>query len=147
MIRLSQVRGQRVMARDGAQIVGSVRRLLVDVVTDSVVALQLEGTSDGRTIVEWSDLAAIGPDALIVESEDVRRGPLSVIEQDFVGGKLDLPNKLVLTDAGDAVGRLTDLAFDEASGHVTEIEVPGHVLPLSGLVALGPYALIVASPD
>jgi len=147
MIRLSQLRGQRVMARDGAQIVGSIRRLLVDPATASVVALQLEGTSDGSTIVAWSDLAAIGPDALIVESEDVRRGPLNVIEQDFVGGKLDLPGKLVLTDAGDAVGRLTDLALDEDSGRVTEIEVPGHVLPLSGVVAVGPYALIVASPD
>lgn len=147
MIRLSQLKGQRVLARDGAQIVGSVRRLLLDPAQNSIVALQLEGTSDALGIVDWSALAAIGPDALIVDSEDVRRGPLNMTEQNFLAGKLDLPNKLVLTDAGDAVGRLTDLGFDEQTGRVSELEVPGHVLPLTSIVALGPYALVVAAPD
>lgn len=145
MIRMSQLKGQRVLARDGAQIVGNVRRLLLDPASDSIIALQLEGTSDAGSIVDWTDLAAVGPDALIVDSDEVRRAPLNVTEQEFVAGDLELAGRLVLTDAGDAVGELADLSFDE-TGKVVELDVPGHTLPLTTVVALGPYSLIVAAP-
>jgi uncharacterized protein YrrD len=145
VIRMSQLKGQRVLALDGAQIVGNVRRLLLDPASDSVVALQLDGTSDAGSIVDWSDLAAVGPDALMVDSDEVRRGPLNVTEQQFVAGNLELAGKLVLTDTGDAIGELTDLSFEEETGKVVELEVPGHALPLTTIVALGPYSLIVAA--
>ncbi|MDP8903940.1 MAG: PRC-barrel domain-containing protein [Chloroflexota bacterium] len=143
MIRLSQLKGQRVLARDGTQIVGSVRRLLLDRATNSIVALQLDGTSDSDNLVEWSDLAAIAPDALIVDSEEVLRGPQTAAEHDLLAGRLELQGKLVLTETGDEIGPLNDLAFDERSGQLVELEVPGHVVPASDVVALGPYALIV----
>lgn len=143
MIRLSQIKGQRVLAHDSAQVVGSVRRLLLDPPSTRIVAMELENTPDGRNVVEWQAVSGIGVDAIIVASTDDRRGPLDAMEQALVAGQLELEGKLVLSDAGDALGRLADIAFDEKTGRLIEIEVPGHVVPVDAVVALGPYALIV----
>ena len=146
MIRISQLKGQRVLAKDNAQLVGSVRRLLLDPSIGRIVAVELDGVPDNHSIVEWPQVSAIGRDALMVASAVERRGPLDETEQAFVAGHLDLEGKLVLDDAGDSHGRLTDLAFDEKTGAVTEIEVPGHTLPVERILALGSYALIVPVP-
>jgi len=146
VIRLSQLKGQRVIAQDGAQLIGSVRRLLLDAPSGRVVAMELESVADGRNIVEWPSVAAIGTDAVIVRSADDRRAPLDETEHALIAGHLELDGKLVLDVAGDALGRLADISFDEKSGRVAAIEVPGHVVPVEGIVALGSYALIIPVP-
>lgn len=147
MIRLSAVKGRRVMARDNAQVVGTIRRLHLDVQTSRIVGVELEGALDRDTIVEWPAVLAVGDDALMIENASDRRGPLDEVEQAFVAGELDLPGKLVMHDTGDVLGKLEDLAFDERTGRVTELYVPGHVIPVDEMVALGSYALIIRAPD
>jgi sporulation protein YlmC with PRC-barrel domain len=146
VIRLSQLKGQRVLAQNSAQIVGSVRRLQLDAESARIVAIELEGVADGRNVIEWPAVASIGRDALIVGSDEDRRGPLDEAEQAFVAGQLELEGKLVLDDAGDAHGKLLDVAFDEKTGRVVELDVPGHVIPVDRVIALGSYALIVPAP-
>jgi len=90
-------------------------------------------------------VVAFGEDALMIEHASDRREPLDEVEQAFVAGQYDLPGKLVMDDAGDALGRLQDLAYDEQTGRVTELFVPGHVIAVDRLVALGSYALIIAA--
>ena len=147
MIRLSEVKGRRVMARDNAQVVGTIRRLHLDVETSRIVGVELEGALDRDTIVEWPAVLAVGDDALMIENASDRREPLDEVEQAFVAGDFDLPGKLVMHDSGDVLGRLEDLAFDERTGRVTELYVPGHVIPIDRMVALGSYALIISAPD
>lgn len=146
MIRLSQLKGQRVLVQETAGIVGSVRRLQLDAESARIIAIELEGVTDGRTVVEWPAIASIGRDALIVASAEDRRAPLDEAEQAFVAGQLDLEGKLVLDDAGDSLGRLLDLTFDEKTGRVTELDVAGRVIPIDRVIALGSYALIVPAP-
>jgi sporulation protein YlmC with PRC-barrel domain len=143
VIRLSQVKGQRVIAHDTAQVLGSVRRLLLDPRSARIVAIELEGSADGRNIVEWPGITGIGPDALIVGSAEDRRGPLDETDQALIAGQLELEGKLVLDEAGDALGRLSDIAFDETTGQLIEIDVPGHAMPIDSVVAHGSYALII----
>jgi sporulation protein YlmC with PRC-barrel domain len=145
VIRLSEVKGRRVIARDNAQVVGTIRRLHLDVESSRIVGLELEGAIDRDTIVEWPAVVAFGEDALMIEHASDRREPLDEVEQAFVAGQYDLPGKLVMDDAGDALGRLQDLAYDEQTGRVTELFVPGHVIAVDRLVALGSYALIIAA--
>jgi sporulation protein YlmC with PRC-barrel domain len=145
-IRLSQVTGQRVLTRKGAEQIGSVRRLLVDARAGLVAAAEVEGGIGEGTIVDWGDVASIGPDALIVESGDVARGPVSEIEQRLVAGELDLLGKQVLDEAGTSLGPLEDIEFDARSGRLSSLAVPGHSLPLDRLVAVGPDAVIVPLP-
>jgi sporulation protein YlmC with PRC-barrel domain len=147
VIRLSEVKGRRVMARDNAQVVGTIRRLHLDVATSRIVGVELEGALDRDTIVEWPAVLAVGDDALMIEKASDRREPLDEVEQAFVAGDFDLPGKLVMHDTGDVLGKLEDFAFDERTGRVTELYVPGHVIPVDGMVALGSYALIIPAPD
>lgn len=143
MIRFSQVRGQRVLAQQDAQLVGSVRRLLLDPASVAVSGAQLEGAEGDATILPWNAVVSIGPDALMVESADVLRPPGDELGQRIEAGIFDLEGKLVLSDRGDALGQLEDIEFDERSGRVTQLIVPGHSLPLERLIAVGPDALII----
>jgi sporulation protein YlmC with PRC-barrel domain len=143
VIRYSQVRGQRVLARDDARLVGSVRRLLLDTASVSVSAAQLEGTEGDATILAWNAVVSVGPDALMVESAGVLREPGPDVTERIESGTFDLEGKLVLSDRGDALGQLEDIEFDERSGRVTQLLVPGHRLPLERFVAVGPDAVIV----
>ena len=143
MIRLSEVKGRRVMARDNSQVVGTIRRIHLDVETARIVGVELEGALDRDTIVEWPAVVAIGDDALMIDKASDRRAPLDEAEHAFIAGELDLPGKLVMDETGDALGRLQDLAYDEKSGRVTELFVAGQVIPVETMVALGSYALII----
>ncbi len=145
MIRFSQVRGQRVLARDDARLVGSVRRLLLDPASVSVNAAQLEGVDGDATILPWQEVVSVGPDALMVESATVLRPPAEDLAERIERGIFDLEGKLVLSDRGDALGHLEDVEFDEQSGRVTQLRVPGHALPLARFIAVGPDAVIVPS--
>ena len=146
MIRLSEVKGRRVMARDNAQVVGTIRRLHLDVETARIIGAELEAAVDHDTIVEWPAVVAIGDDALMIENASDRRAPLDEVEQAFLAGEFDLPGKLVLDDTGNALGPLLDLAYDEKTGRVTELFVRDHVIPVDRMVALGSYALIIPVP-
>jgi sporulation protein YlmC with PRC-barrel domain len=146
-MRLSQVKGRRVMARDNAQVVGTVRRLHLDVDSARIVGLELEGALDRQTIVEWPAVVAVGDDALLIENARDRREPLDATEQAFVAGDFDIEGKLVLDDRGDALGRLEDVVYDETNGRVTELVVPGQLIPIERIVALGSYALIIPAAE
>jgi sporulation protein YlmC with PRC-barrel domain len=143
MIRYSQLRGQRVLARADAQLVGSVRRLLLDPASVSVSGAQLEGVVGDATILPWNAVVAIGPDAVMVESAEVLRPPGPELEARIGEGIFDLEGKQVLTDQGDSLGQLQDIEFEERSGRVTQLHVPGHSLALQRFVAVGPYAVII----
>jgi uncharacterized protein YrrD len=146
VIRMSQLVGQRVLARDTAQLVGSIRRLHLEAASARIVSLELEGISDRHNIVEWPAVVGIGRDAVIIGTSSDRREPLDASEQAFSSGEFDLPGKLVLQESGDAVGKLEDVFFDEKTGRVAELVVPGHLIPVERIVALGSYALIVPAP-
>ena len=147
MIRLTQLRGQRVITKAGAQQLGSIRRLLVDAQSGTVVSAELEGASGAETILDWSSVATVGRDAVMVESAESVRGPRSEIEQRLGAGDLDLLGKLVLDESGDSLGTLEDIEFDETTGRLAQLFVPGHSLPLERLVAIGPDAVIVPLPQ
>ena len=146
MISYSRVRGQRVLARVDAQLLGSVRRLLLDPASVTVSGAQLEGVVGDATILPWQSVVAIGPDALMVESAEVLREPGQELQESIGAGLYDLEGKQVLSDLGDSLGRLEDLEFDEQSGRVSQLLVPGHRLPLERFVAVGPDAVIIPAP-
>jgi len=96
--------------------------------------------------VEWPAITGIGPDALIVASAEDRRGPIDETDQALIAGQLELEGKLVLDEAGDALGKLSDIAFDEKTGRLIEIDMLGHAMPIESVVAHGSYALIIPVP-
>jgi sporulation protein YlmC with PRC-barrel domain len=123
---------------------GNLRRLLIDPQVPAVSLAHVDGTAAGQpVVVEWSDVAGIGPDAVLVGSGDALRPPRDAREQELTAGRLEMTGKLVLTERGDAFGPLEDIEFDEQSGRLLALVVSGHVVPVDRLVAVGPDALIL----
>lgn len=148
MILLSQLVGQRVLARDSGELLGSLRRLLVDPARPAVAAAYVEspGGGPGR-MVDWSAVAGIGPDAVMVSGPDALREPDGGRDWQLLEGRLDVTGKLVMDERGDALGTLEDIEFDEASGRLARLFVPGHAVEVERIVTLGPDVLIVPAPE
>lgn len=145
MIRISNLRGQRVLARSTAQLVGSIGQLLVEPASGRVVAAGVEGVVGTATILPWDSVTAIGPDAVMVDSAEQLTEP-GTRPLGFVTDLYAFNGRPLLTDQGDSMGRLEDVELDEASGRVVALLVPGRSVPLERFVALGPDAVIVPAP-
>jgi sporulation protein YlmC with PRC-barrel domain len=142
-VRWSQLIGQRVLAQDSGQLVGSLRRVLLDTQTAAVTAAQLEGGGDGSSIIDWSAIAGIASDAVMVARADVARDPRDERERDLVAGRIELVGKLVMTEMGDSLGPLEDLELEVETGGVLRLHVPGEVVEIERILALGPDLLIL----
>jgi sporulation protein YlmC with PRC-barrel domain len=146
MIRVSKLKGQRVLARSTAQLVGSIGQLLVEPAIARVVAARVEGAVGPATVLPWDSVSAIGPDAVIIESAEQLTEP-EAQRQGFVTDLYALSGRPLLTEEGDSIGRLEDVEVDEASGRVVSLVVDGRSVPLERFVALGPDAVIVPAPS
>ena len=147
MRRLSQIKGQRVLTVDDAQQIGSVRRLILDRDRGAVVGAHLEGSLGSTTLLPWDKVKSIGPDALMIDSVSELEEPNREVRDRIEAGHYDLDGKTVYSDQGDSLGTLDDIEFDEQSGRVMRLHVPGHALPLQRFVAVGPDAVIVPGPE
>ncbi|WP_127507830.1 PRC-barrel domain-containing protein [Actinoplanes solisilvae] len=144
MTRLSEIVGRPVVAAGTAVTVGSVTGVVVDPRQGAVVALLVKGASNGNTL-HWPDMSGVGPDAVMVTS------PYAVREAagraaEILGGKHDLVGKRLLTDTGDDLGAVTDIAFDEQAGTVAAIYTGDDSFPDARLVGCGSYAVVIRQP-
>jgi sporulation protein YlmC with PRC-barrel domain len=146
VIRLSQLIGQPIVARADGQRVGSIQRLLLDPGRGAISAALLEAPVGGALVLDWSKVVAVSQDAVLVEAVTATRHAEGDAELRLVSGQLELVGKRVLTAAGDELGELEDVEFDEHSGRVVRLHVPDQVLAPVRLVALGPDALIITPP-
>jgi uncharacterized protein YrrD len=143
-MRLRESADRRVVGRDSAEKLGAVKRYLVEPERAEIVALEVAGAPGGRTIVDWSSLTGFGPDAVVIAGSESLRAPEGDLERAFVDGRFDLDGKRILTAAGDELGGLRDVEFDERTGRLTALETDeGKLLPVKRLIAIGPYAVII----
>jgi len=142
-MRLSEADGRPVLSRASAETVGELRHVVVDVGAHRITALHVSGRRRKAELVAWTDIVGFGPDGIVVTGEDALRAPADDHEKAVVGGDLDLDGRLVIGDDGNAVGALTDVVFDEATGEITAI-VCGEDEIAGGLLrAAGPYCVVV----
>jgi len=145
MRRLSESAGEKVLSRGSAEQVGALRHVVVDPAAGRIVALHVDGRKKKAQLVDWDQVVGFGPDAIVVEGEDALRSPAGDHELEVASGKLDLVGRLVLDDAGDALGTLSDLEFDEETGALEALVVGEHRCDPGRLRAIGPYCVIVAA--
>lgn len=145
MIRLSEADGRQVISRASAEAVGTLRHVVVDVPGRRIAALHVDGKRAKASLVDWSAITGFGPDGIVVEAEDSARPPAGDAELAVASGKLDLDGRLVLDDRGDAVGTLTDVLFDEASGAIEALVAGEETMAAERLRAIGPYCVIVTA--
>jgi uncharacterized protein YrrD len=143
MRRLSEVDGERVISRDSAEQVGTLRHVVIDASARRIVALHVDGRRKKSQLVDWGAITGFGPDAIVVESEDALRPPAEGRELEVASGKLDLNGRLALSDGGDSLGAVTDIEFDEASGAVERVVTDHASYDGARLRAIGPYCVIL----
>lgn len=137
----SQLKGRKVVSTTTADRVGKVDGFLLDPQTRSVVGLHLKKTESG-SVVAWNDLAAVGSDAVTVADASVVVEPDEA--QSALGGKRGaVLKKLVLDDAGRALGKVTDVDLDPETGAVRELVLDGATVPGERLLGVGSYAVVV----
>jgi uncharacterized protein YrrD len=147
MMRIREALGRRVVARDTAEEIGQVRQVIIgrDARITAITTGPFKLGPDGPGWLDWSSIVGFGPDAVVAATAlSVRRlasdEELAAISG---GGLLDRP---LMTDAGDIVGSIADVEFDTATGRLTAFLVGERAVPLTRLVAIGPFAVIVAAP-
>ncbi|MEU6823500.1 hypothetical protein ABZ921_22930 [Streptomyces atriruber] len=139
MMLLSQAVGRPVVSSADAAQVGTVAGLVLAPEEALITAVRLDGVKGGADVVAWADVHAVGPDAVVIGAASVAR----FASTDSAGSQ-DLLGKRLLTELGDAVGTLTDVAFDPESGRVDTLHssrgarIPGHQL-----LGVGSYAVVV----
>jgi sporulation protein YlmC with PRC-barrel domain len=135
---------RRVVSRASAEDLGTVAHLIVDHRAGRVDALVV-GKGRHARVVEWSELAAFGPDAVIVRDEGALHAPSNDREQQGAAGDRELIGQRVLTDRGNALGQVTDVTFDPATGSLGALQIDDREIPASAMRAYGTFAVIVGT--
>ncbi len=167
MTRILEALGRRIVTRDTAEEIGRVTELLIgpDARITAVTTGPFElgpmvggpGWATGmgavgftppapRIVLDWSSIVGFGPDAVVAEAESSVRELASDEELAAISGG-SLLNRPLMTDAGDILGSIADVEFDTDTGRLTAFVVGDRVVPLTRLMAIGPFAVIVAAPD
>ncbi len=137
----SDANGHSVVSTATAGIVGKVHGFVVDPSSRQVVALELKKTDTGDTLA-WADLTAFGADAVTVgDTEVIREADGDIAE--LTGKDHRLVGKRALSDGGDELGKVKDVAFDPATGAVTGIVVGKEELAGERLIGVGSYAVVI----
>ncbi|MEU9631188.1 PRC-barrel domain-containing protein [Streptomyces luteogriseus] len=135
MMLFSEARGLPVLTLGEAEEVGVVRSLTVDAVSGVVTHVRVRGRhSRKETVLAWGALHAIGPDAVLVRS---------AAEPAEVPPHHELPGLRILTETGDTLGTVQDVAFEPGTGRVEAVVTAHGDLPADRLLGLGDYALVV----
>ncbi|QES44660.1 hypothetical protein DEJ49_30005 [Streptomyces venezuelae] len=136
---LSRTVGRPVVSSSDAAQVGTVAGLVLAPEEARITAVRLDGAKDGADVVAWTDVHAVGPDAVVVNTASAAR-----FASTDSSGSQDLLGKRLLTELGDAAGTLADVAFDPESGRIHTLHTSrGERIPGRHLLGVGSYAVVV----
>jgi sporulation protein YlmC with PRC-barrel domain len=140
-VKFSDATGRQVVSTTTAATVGKIDEFVVDPRRRAVVAVALKKTEDGTTLA-WPNITAFGADAVTVTGADVLTEPTPEIIA-LSGKDHQLLGKRVLSTGGDELGKVDDVEFDEETGTITALLLPGGEVAGIQLVGVGSYAVVV----
>ncbi len=106
----SDLKGRKLVDTSAADTVGKVDGFLLDPSSRSVAALEFKKTDHGSTVA-WSDLTAVGADAVTVAGTSVITDPEGRLA-DLATKDGQVLKKRVLSDAGEDLGKVHDIDLD-----------------------------------
>ena len=142
MIRFSDISGNPVMDTSTATTVGKIAALVVDPVSQRVVAFRIKRSKGPGDVLLWDAVAGLGPDAITVDSAERLADPPADLK-DRSSKHLDLIGRDVLTENGHALGAVKDVEFDPATGAVTSLMLKDSFVDGDRLLGIGRYAVVV----
>ena len=142
---LTDTLGEHAVSKASAESLGAVDGVVIDAAGHRITAVQL-GKGRKARVVPWESISGIGSAALIVDDDESARAP-DEREQRFTGGDVGLIGSLVLSDRGNARGKVVDLEYEEDTGRLVSIRTESETVAADRLRAIGTYAWVVAAGD
>ena len=142
MASLKGILGTEVVSRADAEKLGKVEGAVVDVHAKVVTSWQV-GKGRHASFVDHSSLTGIGDAAAVVDEAP----SLHPAATDLENAKLTILGSLVLSEAGDSLGKVTDVDVDTASGAITMVKTDNVQIPADLMLGFGSYALVVGLPS
>ena len=136
--------GRKVVSRATAEALGELSHMVVDTSRRHVAAIVVTKGKKHAFLVDWEHVSGFGPDAVMVESEDVVRSPTGDHEQAAAHGKLELVGKRALSERGNEHGPIADVEFDPDSGNIGFVLIGEERIPATDLLGVGSYAAVLA---
>lgn len=143
MTSLRESIGRPVISRSTAEDLGRVAHVVIDAATHAMPALVI-GSGKKAQVVDWPALTGFGPDAVMVNDEAAIRSPTGPIEEATVAGRRELLGARALTEGGVALGQITDVDIDGATGQLLEVRIGDRTVPADHLLGLGSYAAVLS---
>jgi uncharacterized protein YrrD len=139
-----QAVGRKVVSRATANQLGTLSHLLLTADCRQVVAV-IVGKGKKARFIDWSALTGFGADAIMASDEAALRPPADSREEAAAAGKLDVLGRRTLSESGNELGKIDDVAFDPADGAVASLDIAGHQLPADTVMGSGSYAVVVSA--
>ena len=142
---VSETLGREVVTTDTAETIGQVADFVVDPRSRSIVAITVNKTKQGDTVL-WGAISAFGADAVIVSGADAL-GEANDAVAALSAKAHRLVGKRVLDASGVDRGSVTDVEFDAQTGKlVTLLLTEGAAIGGQLLIGIGSYAAVVHPP-
>jgi sporulation protein YlmC with PRC-barrel domain len=108
---------------------------------------RIEAITVGDTLVNWSDIRAVGDDAVVVDDRDALHPPQNDHERRVLDDDLAILGKVVLDDGGDELGLVADMEFDPEDGEIQAVNVLNNRIAGERLRGIGSFAVVVAADE
>jgi uncharacterized protein YrrD len=141
-MRFSEIQRRDVVDLETAEVVGHVDDAILDANASLLMGFTLRKTPGKGDWLGWSNIRAIGADAITIESlralmEQPEGNGRLLLGDDVIGGR-------VLSDEGETMSPLDDIEFDPTSGQVTELILSNSTrIAGSELLGAGTYATVI----
>lgn len=135
------LKGTKAVSTSTADTVGKVSGFMLDPATRSLVALEFKKTDSGR-YTPWSDLKAVGGDAVTVADDSVITEGNAQIDA-LADKDHSVIKKRVLATSGDELGKVKDIDFDPETGALNFLVVDKTQVAASRLRGVGSWAVVV----
>jgi uncharacterized protein YrrD len=146
MMLFSHAHGRGVVDLSTADTLGTVAACVVAPFPARIAGLRLKTRGPGRHTLVWDDVQAFGPDAVTVRAAGSVRSEKDTEPGDPTARSHDPVGKPVLTETGVGRGTVTDIDFDEESGHIRRLMTAEEEISGERLLGVGNHAVIVSQP-
>jgi sporulation protein YlmC with PRC-barrel domain len=146
MAELRATLGRPVISQTSGHELGTVQDLMVDPESKRIRFVRLSARGSGE-LLDWSDVAAFGADAVMVENDDVVHEARDDEQQRVLTGDTSILDKLILSDQGNACGQVQDVQLDLETGEVQDLRTENGALDAQRLVGIGAYAVIIKAAE
>ncbi|MHC5700033.1 PRC-barrel domain-containing protein [Streptomyces tirandamycinicus] len=146
MMLFSTTQGRTVVALSTAERLGTIAACTLAPSPAHISALHLKTRGRHGHIMLWKNVHSFGEDAVTVRSVEGLKPEKELDSAEEAHKSHDPLGKRVLTEAGESMGTVEDIDFDENDGSLRALLTTEGKVPGDRLMGVGSYAVVVHRP-